>query len=225
MESRFYDAGRRNQGDGAVTNENRTNDELTSQDDVESNEVADRRVDTWLNSRVPEEVPSEVTVEVCSTIAAELKGIKSSATEESHAVEAASRVARRRRPSLGVVTTALIVLTIGLNVLVAWRSDRQIAAVVGDEGERASVPTNETDEPATRRISVAALFEFNASLIQRELNYERVESTRIGFHERRQSTSPTEEGHPKEVPDRSGAAVGPGSGIQRRPKLAIFVTA
>lgn len=208
-----------------MTNKDETKNEFNEQGDVVPDEDAERRVVAWLSSRVSDEVPSEVTSEVCSAIAAELDGCKSVAKADAHLSKDLSLVSRPRRPSLGVVTAALVVLTIGLNIVVAWRSDRQIAAVVGNDGGRASVPMNETNESATRIISVAALFKFNASLIQRELNHERIESTRVVFDERRQSASPTEEEHPKEVPDRSGAAVGPRPGFQRRSKLACFITA
>jgi len=206
-------------------NNDAANDEFAGKGDVVADADEDHRVAAWLNSRMPAEVPSGLTIAVRSAMAAELVAGGPTSSADACPAKAVDSAGKRRRPSLGVVTAALVVLTIGLNIVVAWRSDRQIAAVVGNDGGRASVPMNETDESATRRISVAALFEFNASLIQRELNHERVESTRIGVHERRQSARPTEEGHPKEVPDRSGAAVGPGSGIQRRSKLASFVTA
>lgn len=208
-----------------MRNENGTNNEFTSQGDVKSNEDSDRRVVGWLNSRVPDDVPSEVAGTVRSAIAAKLEASNPVAMSDAQSANAGNQVVRRRRPSLGVVTTALIVLTIGVNVLVAWRSDQRIAVVVGDHGERFSDSRIDSNERAARKISVAALFEFNVNLIQRELNHERIESSRIGFDERRQPTGSTEKGHPQEIPDRSGAAVRPRSGLQRVPKLAGFIIA
>ena len=206
-----------------------TDDELLDQEQVVEfpDEDGDHVVVEWLNDRVPQEVPADVAVAVRSSMAAELAGGGPVVAMQVEPPEVEVSVVQRLRPSLGVVTVALIVFSMVANVLVAWRTDHRVAAVVGDDGRKteSAITIIGGDAAAARRISVAALFEFNVSLIQRELNHERYESSRASFHERRRSTHPAEEGNPEEVPDRSGAAVRPRSGLQRVPELASFVTA
>ena len=81
------------------------------------------------------------------------------------------------------------------------------------------------EESADRKIGARTRFEFFVTLIQQELNHERSKSTRTGFFEQRRPTSQAEERNSEEIPDRSGAAVRPRSGIQRVPELASFLTA
>jgi hypothetical protein len=204
-------------------------DELSDQDPVDEvlGEDDDQVVVDWLTDRVPQEVPADVAAAVRSSMAAELTGGGPVGAMQVEPPEVEVSVVQRLRPSLGVVTVALIVFSMVANVLVAWRSDHRVAAVVGDDGRKTEsvITIIGGDEAVARRISVAALFESNVSLIQRELNHERYESSRASFHERRRSTRPAEEKTPEEIPDRSGAAVRPRSGLQRVPELASFLTA
>jgi len=65
------------------------------------------------------------------------------------------------------------------------------------------------------------LIEFNVSLIQRELNHERIDSHGTGtFGSRRKTIGPAEEKNSKGIPENSGAAVRPHPGIQRFSQLA-----
>jgi hypothetical protein len=205
-----------------------TDDERADQDpgDVIPGEDEDCEVDEWLNNRVPREVPSDVAVAVRSAMAAELANGRPTPVVQAGAPEVDVSCVKRRWPSLGVVTVALIVFSMVANVLVAWRSDHRVAAVVGDHGGQTNSATMiDYTGTTSRKISVAALFEFNVSLIQRELNHERNGSSRASFNDRRRSTHQAEERNPKEIPDRSGAAVRPRSGLQCIPELASFITA
>ena len=205
-----------------------TEDELADQApvDVVPGEDLDSKLVECLNDRVPHEVPSKVTTAIRASMAIELADPRPASVVQAGSSERYVATVKRRWPSFGTATVALVFFTMMLNVLVAWRSHHKVAAVVGDYGGHPNSATMaDHSEITSRKISVAALFEFNLSLIQRELNHERNESTGAGFHERRRPTRPAEERNPEEIPDRSGAAVRPGFGSQRRSKLAGFVTA
>lgn len=186
----------------------------------------DREVVEWLNDRVPQEVPAKVTAAIRSSMAAELRDCRSAPVVQPGPSKVDVSFVKRRCPPLGTATPALIVLCMGLNVVVAWRNDHRIATVVGDHGRQTDTAAMmDHDETTAGRMSVAALFEFNVSLIQRELNHERIEPTRTGIYERRRSTGPPKEKTAEEIPDRSGAAVRSRSGLQRVSKLAGWRTA
>ena len=206
-------------------------DEYGDQDQRDPVEVVldgddDREIVEWLSERVPHDVPANVAAGIRSSMAAELAGCRPASVVQAGPSEGDVSFVKRCRPSWGTATVALVVFCMGLNVVIAWRSDHRVAAVVGDQDRQTnSAAMIDREETTARKMSVAALFEFNVSLIQRELNHERYESSRASFRERRRSTRPAEEKTPEEIPDRSGAAVRPRSGLQRVPELASFVTA
>ena len=188
----------------------------------------DRDVTAWLDARVPHEVPVEVSSAISSSMAAELAVVTSKPETRTTSAAVSTPFIQRRMPSLGVATAALVVVCMGLNPLIAWRSNHRVAELVGDYGARAlsDTTTHGTEQLADRKVGVSAFFEFNVSLIQQELNYERIESPNTKKRSRRQKAiGPPEEKTLEENLDRSGAATSPGPGIQRFSKLAGRLTA
>jgi len=190
----------------------------------------DRDLIVWLDARVPSEVPGEVTSAIRSSIAAELAVVTSEPVTRSASAALSAPFIKGRMPSLGIATAALIVVCMGLNALITWRSDHRVAALVGDHGarDRSEIMTHGTEQLAVKKIGVSAFFEFNVSLIQQELNHERIEShsTSTSTRGRKEKASgPPEEKTLEENLDRSGAATSPRPGIQRFSKLAGWLTA
>ncbi len=211
----------------------------------------DRDMIVWLESRVPHEVPAEVTSAIRSSITAELAVVSSEPEMRSASVAVSATVTERRMPSLGAgklthparqevaayverrmpslgfATAALVVVGMGLNVLIVWRSDHRVATLVGDHGLQghSETVTQGTEQLAVKKIGVSDFFEYNVSLFQQELNYERIEShsTRPRSR-RREEIRPPEEKTLEENLDRSGAATRPGPGLQRFSKLAGGLT-
>jgi|GEM_PF-2480234 len=134
----------------------------------------DRDVIVWRDARVPKEVPVEVTSAIRSSIAAELASVTPEPAMRSTSAGISAPFLQRRMPSLGVATAALVVVCMGLNPLIAWRSNHRVAELVGDYAARAlsDTTTQSTEKLADRKVGVSAFFEFNVSLIQQELNYE-----------------------------------------------------
>jgi hypothetical protein len=188
----------------------------------------DRHVIAWLDARVPHEVPAELTSAIRSSVTAELQVITSETATQSASAAASAPFIGRRMPSLGIATAAMIVFFMGLNTLITWRSDQRVAALVGDDGarDRSETMTHGTEQLAVKKIGVFAFFEFNVSLIQQELNHERIESHSASARGRRpKAIDPPEKKTLEENLDRSGAATSPGPGIQRFSKLAGRFTA
>ena len=134
----------------------------------------DHGVIVWLDARVPKEVPVEVTSAIRSSITAELASVTPEPAMRSTSAAISALFLQRRMPSLGVATAALVVVCMGLNPWIAWRSNHRVAELVGDYGARAlsDTTTHSTEKVADRKVGVSAFFEFNVSLIQQELNYE-----------------------------------------------------
>ena len=188
----------------------------------------DRHVIAWLDARVPHEVPAELTSAIRSSMAAALPVVTSETATQSASAAVSAPFVERRMPSLGVATAVLIVVCMGLNVLIAWRSDQRVAALVGDDDawDRSETMTHGTGQLAVKKMGVSAFFEMNVSLIQQELNHERIESHSASTRgRRRKAISPPEEKTLEENLNRSGAATSPGPGIQRFSKLAGRLTA
>ncbi|MFT5326398.1 MAG: hypothetical protein ACI8P0_004273 [Planctomycetaceae bacterium] len=183
---------------------------------------------TLLDNRVQREVPAEVTSAIRSSVAAELAVALSE--PELHPETATSRSSfdRRRLLSLMTGTPALIVVFMALNVFVVWQNDQRVATVVGDQPTRTRFETTPHDatQLASSKPTISTLFEFNVSLIQRELNHERIDSHGTGtFRSRRKTIGPAEEENSKGIPESSGAAVCPRPGIQRFSQLAGWLRA
>jgi len=188
----------------------------------------DRDVNAWLDARVPDGVPVEVSSAISSSMAAELAVVTSKPAMRITSASVSTSFIQRRMPSLGVTTAALVVVCMGLNALIAWRSNHRVAELVGDYGVRVlpDTTTHGTEQLADRKIGVFAFFEFNVSLIQQELNDERIESPNTKKRSRRRKAiGPPEEKNLEENLDRSGAATRPRPGIQRFSKLAGKLTA
>ncbi|MAG93629.1 MAG: hypothetical protein CMJ48_07755 [Planctomycetaceae bacterium] len=184
-----------------------------------------------LEARVPDDVPAEAAVAIRSSIAAELASVTSEPATRSAGAVGPSRLIGRRTPSMGITTAALLVVCMGLNGLVAWHSDERVTTLIGDsgiEGQSEAVPVG-TERLAVKRISGAALFEYNVSLIQQELNHERNEFRGTNTRGRGRTTSGSSEKdgveETEENLDRTGAAARPGSGLQRFSQLAGEFTA
>lgn len=183
---------------------------------------------TRLDNRVPHEVPVEVASTIRSSIAAELKGAMSEPVLRRELTVGDSSFNRRRLLSLVTGGPVLIAVFLAINVFVAWQNDHRVAAVVGEK--RTDAGSENVSYSATQlafeKPGVSTLFEFNVSLIQRELNHERIKFHGTGFFVRERKTiSPAEEKRSKRVPESSGAAVRPRSGIQRFSELAGWLRA
>lgn len=181
-----------------------------------------------LDNRVPREVPVVVTSTIRASIAAELKGAMSEPVSHCESTINDSPSSRRRLLSLVTGVPVLIVVFMALNVFVTWQNDHRVAAVVGKQRTDASSSnvSYSATQLAFEKPGVSTLFEFNVSLIQRELNHERIDSHETGFFGRGRKTIGTaEEKTSKEVPESSGAAVCPRSGLQRLSQLAGWLRA
>lgn len=183
---------------------------------------------TRFDNRVPHEVPVEVASAIRPSITAELKGAISESVTRRESAISDSSFNRRRSLSLVTGVPVLIAVFMTLNVFVAWQNDHRVAAVVGrqrtDTGSRNV--SYSAIELAFEKLGVSSLFEFNVSLIQQELNHERIDFHGTGFFVRERKTfGPAEEERSKGVPESSGAAVRPRSGIQRLSQLAGWLRA
>jgi hypothetical protein len=183
---------------------------------------------TLLDNRVPREVPAEVTSAIRSSVAAELAFAMSESVLHSESATSRSFFNRRRLLSLMTGTPALIVVFMALNVFVAWQNDQRVATVVGVQRTHArfDTTTHDATQLASSKTTISTLFEFNVSLIQRELNHERIDSHGTGtFGSRRKTIGPAEEENSKGIPESSGAAVRPRPGIRRFSQLAGWLRA
>ncbi len=182
----------------------------------------------WLEARVPRKVPAELSTSIRATIVAKLSEI---APEPSiHSESGADSVDRVNcyKPSLEMITVALIFICLGLNVVVGWSSDYRIQALVGDDSEQYF---NGTRPPATDQLTIkdfgnSTAFEINISLIQQELNHEQHKLYKSNTLSRQYKTiSPSEKKTLEESLDPAGTATEPRIRIQRFSKLAGKFTA
>lgn len=193
-----------------------------------SNADENRDLMMHLDERVPHEVPAELASMIRSSIAAELKDAMSEPVSRRELPVGDSSFNRRRLLSLVTRSPVLIAVFMTLNVFVAWQNDHRVAAVVGEK--RTDAGSENVSYSATQlafeKPGVSTLFEFNVSLIQRELNHDRIKFHGTGFFVRERKTIGTaEEKRSKGVPESSGAAVRPRSGIQRLSQLAGWLRA